>query len=471
MTLVPSLPPAGAASDWPEQEAALLPAARGDLALLDDPTHYRLELALDMDGPRLRGHAAILYTNNEGVPLHELYVRLFPNMDAVQGGGTEVERVAVAGQPVAPQFELERTAMRLPLEPPLAPDESLELSVDFTVSVPPGAGGNYGAFAAWQGVIALAHFYPFIPVYDEEGWNVEMAPRFGDIIYADISLYDVTFTAPTEMIVVATGASLPLVVHADGTATWHFVSGPARDFNIVLSQQYGVARQEVGGVTVNSYYLSGDGQGGRAVLDVAAEALRIFSRRFGLYPYGELDVVATYTSAAGIEYPGLIVIAEPLYGGSERMEWVVVHEVAHQWWYNLVGNDQVDEPWLDEALTQYSASLYYEERYGPEVARQVRQVNFWDRWEQARQEGRDRPVAGPVASFAPEDYGAIVYGKGPLFFHHLRELVGDALFDEILRAYFQEHYYRIATAESFLAVAEKLSGQNLNALYQRWILE
>ena len=467
----PSPRSASSKSGWPAQETALLPAARADLALLDDPTHYRLDLTLDVDGPRLWGHADVLYTNNEDVPLHELYFRLFPNMDERQGGGTEVERITVAGQPVTPQFELERTAIRLPLDPPLAPDEALEVTMDFAVAVPLGAGGNYGAFASQQGVIALAHVYPFVPVYDDEGWNVELAPTIGDIIYGDMALYDVTLTVPEEMIVVATGAALPLVAHADGTATWHFVSGPARDFNIVLSHQYAVARREVGGVTVNSYYLSGDADGGEAVLDVAVEALRIFSRRFGSYPYSELDVVATYTSAAGIEYPGLIVIAQGLYEGSDRMEWVVAHEVAHQWWYNLVGNDQVDEPWLDEALTQYTTSLYYEDRYGAEVAERACQVNFWDRWEQARSEGRDRPVVGPVASFAPEDYGPIVYGKGPLFFLHLRELLGDVLFDDILRAYFQEHRYGIATAESFLAVAERVSGRNLDALYQQWILE
>jgi len=392
-------------------------------------------------------------------------------MDERQGGGTDIERFTVAGQPVAPQFELERTALRVLLDPPLAPDETVEVSMDFAVTVPLGAGGNYGAFAAQQGVIALAHFYPFVPVYDDEGWNVELAPAFGDVIYGDMALYDVTLTAPEEMIVVATGMSLPLAAHDDGTATWHFVSGPARDFNLVLSPHYQVTRREVGGVTVNSYTLPGDGAGGQAVLDVAVEALRLFSRRFGPYPYSELDVVATYTSAAGIEYPGLIVIAQALYAGSERMEWVVAHEVAHQWWYNLVGNDQVDEPWLDEALTQYTTALYYEERYGREVAEQVRQANFWDRWEQARKEGRDRPVTGPVASFAPEDYGPIVYGKGPLFFHYLRELVSEVVFDDILRTYFQEHRYGIATAESFLAVAEGVSGRNLDALYQRWIME
>jgi len=456
--------------DWSPQEAALLPAARGDLALLDHPTHYRLDLTLDMTGPRLRGHADVLYTNNEDVPLSALYFRLFPNMDEEQGGGTEIEQITLEGEQAQPQFELGRTALQLPLEPPLAPGAAVEVGLDFQVTVPRGAGGNYGAFAYQQGILSLAHFYPFVPVYDDEGWNVELAPTFGDIIYADVSLYDVTLTAPAEMVVAATGATLSVEAHDDGTATWRFASGPARDVNIVLSAEYEVARREVDGIMVNSYYLPEDAEGGQAVLDFAAEALRIFGQRFGPYPYTELDVVATPTSAAGIEYPGLVVIAERLYDDGNHLEWVVAHEVAHQWWYNVVGNDQVDEPWLDEALVQYVTSLYWEDRYGKAVADHARQNLFWDRYEQVRKEGRDRAVAGPVASFEVEDYGPIVYAKGPLFFHHLRELVGDLVFDDILRAYFQQHRYKIATPESFLAVAEKVSGRDLGALYQQWIL-
>jgi len=239
----------------------------------------------------------------------------------------------------------------------------------------------------------------------------------------------------------------------------------------VLSPDYELTRRQVDDVMVNSYYLPDDVDGGEAVLDVAAEALRLFGLRFGRYPYAELDLVPTFTSAAGIEYPGLIVIAQRLYGGSDRSEWVVAHEVAHQWWYNLVGNDQVDEPWLDEALTQYSTVLYFEDRYGKAAAANALQAGIEDRWEGAREAGRDRPVVGPVAGFAPEDYGPIVYGKGPLFFHHLREEVGDVPFDHILRSYFDEYRYGIATGESFLSVAERFSSRDVDALYRQWILE
>jgi hypothetical protein len=460
-----------AAQPCPQQELALLPSARADLELLDGPTCYRMDLTIDVDMAQLRGHADVHYTNNEDVPLPEIYFRLFPNMDSANGGGTDIEQFTVSGKTAPYTLENERTALRVVLAEPLSPEESLDVSLDFRVSVPLGAGGNYGAFSAQQGILALAHFYPFVPVYDDEGWNVEMAPTFGDIIYADMSLYDVSVTVPEEMVVVATGAPLPIVAQGNGLATWRFVSGPVRDVNIVIGHRYQVMQREVEGATINVYHLPEDLVGARDVLDVAAEALRVFSRRFGAYPYTELDVVPTFTSAAGIEYPGLIVIAQSLYEGGQRAEWVVAHEVAHQWWYNLVGNDQVDEPWLDEALTQYSTVLYFEDRYGKLAGEQARQSGLQERWDRVLEEGSDRPVAGSVSSFAASEYSPIVYGKGALFFHALRELLGDSVFDSFLRTYFQEHRYRIATAESLLSVAEGVSGRDLAELYRHWILE
>jgi len=466
-----TLTPAAPAEACLLHELAMLPSFRGDLSLLSGPTCYQLDLSMDTDEDLFWGHAEIHYTNNEDVPLPEIYLRLFPNGYSYSGGATHIDRLAVSGISVQPSFELERTAMRVPLPAPLMPDEAVDLSVDFRVAVPVGDARNFGGFSAQQGVVALAHGYPFIPVYDDEGWNVEIAPAYGDVIYADISLYDVSVTVPEQMIVVATGVELPAVVHDYGRVTRRFVSGPARDFNIILSRRYEVMQSEVEGISVNAYYLPEDREGARDVLDFASEALRIFNSRFGPYPYTELDVVPTFTSAGGIEYPGLIVIAKSLYQPGKSAEWVVVHEVAHQWWYNLVGNDQVDEPWLDEALTQYSTALYYEDRYSTLAGEQARQTGLQDRWDRVLKEGRDRPVVGSVASFAADVYSPIVYGKGALFFHALREQLGDATFDDFLRTYFQEHRYGIATAESLMAVAEAVSGRELDDLYRQWILE
>jgi aminopeptidase N len=154
---------------------------------------------------------------------------------------------------------------------------------------------------------------------------------------------------------------------------------------------------------------------------------------------------------------------------SEQMEWVVVHEVSHQWWYSLVGNDQVDEPWLDEALAQYSTLLYFEERYGAELAAALVEQVFQRPYAELVESDRDAPAGLPVASYSGEDYGPVVYRKGPLYFHALRQEVGEEDFWAILQAYFAHHRYGVATPEDWLATVEAVAGDAHRSLYERWI--
>ena len=469
-TTVPTSTPLANWADLTPYRTAMVPQAQGDIEQLVNPTRYFIDLTLDMEGPTLIGHQRMLYTNNEAVELDKLYFRLFPNAPSY-GGSMEIEHVVVDGKEVRPVYELSNSAMKIPLAEPLPPGERLEIAIDFRVSVPRSTEHGYGQFCYVDNVLALPNFYPLVPVYDDEGWNVELAPDYGDAVYSDVSLYLVRLTVPREMVVATSGSAVSKVENADGTVTWTYASGPMRDFCIVMSEEYEVASDTVGQTTVNSYYLPRDREGGQRVLRYARDALRVYSQRFGLYPYAELDVVETPTTAGGIEYPGLIVIAQRYYGQEGGFfEFATAHEVAHQWWYGMVGSDQVDEPWLDEALTNYSALIYFEDVYGEEVAEAILEGYFEGPYQRAIEERRDAVVAQPVAAFSPEDYGLIVYAKGALFFHALRQEVGDEVYFEIMRRYLEEHKYKIATPESFLAVAEAVAGRSLRGIYRHWIL-
>ncbi len=103
-------------------------------------------------------------------------------------------------------------------------------------------------------------------------------------------------------------------------------------------------------------------------LEYIVNAVDIFTQRYGEYPYRELECVATPTSAGGVEYPGIMAINQILFDPGETLsgmsttvmiESVIVHEVAHEWFYNIVGNDQGREPWLDEAVAQYLTYQYF----------------------------------------------------------------------------------------------------------------
>ena len=467
----PIPPPAVDMGDLSLFRSALKPDFVADVEALPGAPRYFIQATLDPDEPTtLAGVQQVRYTNQEDTPLDDLYFRLYPNLPGY-GGSMTVEKVVLNGAPVETRLEAQNSALRVPLDPPLAPGDVVDLTLWFRETLPTDTSAGYGLYAYADDVYALAGFYPTIPVYDDEGWNVEVAPPYGDATFTDVALYQVQLTVPEDLTVVTSGSTLETSDNDDGTRTWIAVGGPMRDFFVAMSPDYEVVSQEVDGTRVNSYYRSDQDEGGQLALRYAADALRVFGERFAPYPYTELDVVATPTNAGGIEYPGAIVVAQALYGDEGGFfELATAHEVAHQWWYGLVGNDQLDEPWLDEALTNYSAYLYYADTAGEEAADLVKERVFESPYRTAQKDERDRGVAGPVASFSERDYGAIVYGKGPLFFDALRAQLGDEAFFAALRAYLEEHRYGVAYPEDLIVAFEETSGQQIDDLYEFWIL-
>ncbi len=115
-----------------------------------------------------------------------MQVRLLPN---VLNGKMTVSSVLVDGVNVEPIYSLENSLLRVPLDPALPPGESVDLSFKFSVTVPTEIETNYGILAYFNGVLTLAHSYPMIAVYDDEGWNAEIPPDQGDPTYADASFF------------------------------------------------------------------------------------------------------------------------------------------------------------------------------------------------------------------------------------------------------------------------------------------
>jgi aminopeptidase N len=148
------------------------------------------------------------------------------------------------------------------------------------------------------------------------------------------------------------------------------------------------------------------------------------------------------------------------------LEGTVAHEVGHQYFYNLVGNDQLDDPWLDEAMAQFLMLQYYGDLYGAGGAAGVRDsLNArWNRVELAK-----IPIGLPVTAYQGAEYGAIVYGRGPLFIEALKDQMGDSSFDAFLRDYTETFSWGIATPEAFQQLAEKHCACDLDALFNEWV--
>ncbi len=475
--IAPSPSPIAVSEDLTPYRSAMRPEFAGDVDKLaaTGASRYDLEVRLEWPPansggePRLAGSERIHYTNTETTPLAEIYFHLYPNLPGY-GGQMQVESISVDGQAVRPEAAGKGAILRVMMPQPLDPGAAIDLALTYTVRVPSQAGHGYNIFSASDNTLALTGFYPAIAVYDEQGWNIGAPPSYGDATYLDTSLYQVKLTVPEALVVAASGTLLGSEANGDGSKTLSLASGPMRDFYLASRNDFLVAQTTVDGIVVNSYYPPQLEAGGRRALNFAAEALRVFNQRFGPYPYAEFDVVATPTTAGGVEYPGLVVIKQQLYDQENHFfEFTIAHEVAHQWWYGLVGNDQVDDPWLDEALTNYSAVFYWEAVKGPDQAQGLIQTLFFDSYEYAKQQGQDRAVIGPVADFSADEYGLIVYRKGPLFFNALRQEVGDEIYFKIMQTYFSEYKYKVVQPVDLMTVIENVSGRDVEPLVETWL--
>ncbi|HSQ39305.1 MAG TPA: M1 family metallopeptidase [Anaerolineales bacterium] len=446
----------------------LVTSAQPVLAAMDGASTYRLDFVIADDFIHVQGKENVRYTNRENVTLSAVGFRLFPN---ILGGKMTVSNLKIEGMAVTPKYSLANSLMTVPLPSPLEVGESVYIGMDFELEVPTDVELNYGVLAYYEGILTLAHSYPMIAVYDDEGWNAEIPPQAGDVTFADASFFLVTVTAPQGLTIVASGLeSAPETAGSQQVQT--VAIGPARDFFLAASRDYEVVTQKVGEVTVNSYAPKSLKEESQSALTSAARALETFSEKYAPYPYTEFDIVITPTLALGIEYPGATAIAERILRGeygdqtAVYLESTMVHEVAHQWFYNLVGSYQLDEPWLDESLAQYVTWQYYETNFGAGAADGF-EASLQSRWE--RVQNAPIPIGQPVAAYVGREYGAIVYGRGAFFFEALKNEMGAEAFDAFLKDYTTTFSWENASTEGLKSLAEEHCGCDLTPLFEEWI--
>lgn len=459
-------------AEWQSEQAlAMRPGFAGELQNLPHPTLYDLEAHILPEQRTVEARLHITFTNGGVSSLTELPLRLFANLPYRQGR-LDILGAERDGRPLAFDYAMERTAAWLKLTPALAPGQAARITLTYRLTVPESAPEGYQELVAHDGIMSLAGLVPIIPAQRDGIWDTDLPAPYGDVLFAETALFRLKLTMPNAVTAAGTGTRVEEQRNIS-TRTEIYVSGPARDVMVVLSPLYQAESQTVEDILVRSYFLPEDRTAGALAGRLAADGLRQFQQWFGPYPYRELDVMESPLLAAGMEYPGLISLGRHMYTGeqSRRLPWVVLHEVAHQWWFGLVGSDQLREPWLDEALANYSTWLYFERTATEEEASTLFREVFEEPAQRLREDGRDLPISLPVADYPRDAYGPAVYAKGTLFLHALRQEMGDEAFFAFLRDYADRFRYRAAGAEDFLALAQAYTAHPLDTLLAEWGLE
>jgi hypothetical protein len=450
--------------------AALQPWAQGDIEAPGPLPRYHITTQLNKEGTALIGVAQVIVPS----PGPELVFRLYPNLTNY-AGSMSVTTAHLNNIPVEITPLADGTAIRLSLPPSTDNTPPTSATIDLAFEVELGSQpnldtSNYTLFG-WDGsILSLPGFYPTLAVQQGGTWILDHPPQHGDVLFNEVALYQVDITLPREMVVAASGITLNVIDNSEADSrTWQITGGPLRDITIIAGPFQAIS-EEAAGAIVTSYYLPGHEAVGQAVLAHAAASLRLYSDTYGNYPYTELDVIEAPLNVRGMEYSGLILIGEDLYEGQrDSLIFLVAHEVSHQWWYAVIGNNPYQHPWLDEGLTEYSAFDYYRGVFGQAEAEELLIGRWQIPFDIAASGGVDGAIDHPANAFNPSSYELLVYAKAALFFNALREQLGEEMYRQVMQTYYAENRYRLVTPQIFLATAERVSGQNLNPLAEEWL--
>lgn len=411
-------------------------------------TNYILSATLDFDAHTLDVDETIRYYNTTGVTLSDIVLSVQPNR---YGGAFSL--LAVFQDNVAlTNYSLNDQRLTLTLPQPLQPNATTTFGIKFKINIP--AKSNEGLFGYDFNQIDLVDWYPFVVPYSG-GWVLHDPMPFGEHLVYDVSDIELNLKTGADVVVAASAPAEP-----NGEWTRYRLYG-ARTFTLSASDEFLMSESAVGSVKIRSYYFNGYQAAGEGILYAAVQAVSIYSLKFAPYPYETLAIVQTDIHD-GMETDGLVFIASDFYGqfgggAKNNLVSIGVHEIAHQWWYGLVGNDQAMEPWLDEMMATYSERIFYEFNY----------PRYGDWWWQFRVDYFDPTgyVDTPIYSGGTfRAYTNAVYLRGAHFMEDLRVRMGDDNFYAFLKDYAARYSRGRATTAGFFNIVRAHTSADLSDL-------
>ncbi len=472
---------------------------------------YQIEIELDYENRSYKGKERILFdypfSKNLGIVL-----RLFANSGTVSEKNLIIKSIRVDGAETDFVYNDNNTVT---LKGDFREKKRYRLDIEFSASLPEipdedsdifltslkqllGLSGqkvsenNYGIFGCSSTVCNIATPVPSLAKTGINGWFVTGINGLGDYQRGDFADYNVGVIADSSVVVVSNGVIKKSEKLPDGKIRYSFGAESVNDIILGASASFKYERKEIDGVLYSSYYVS-DANHKLALssIEIASQAVNFFSKYYAAYPYTELKIVSAPMTggAGGVEFPALITVGDFLYSElqmtqpdgrfvsrdliSQMFEFVVVHEVAHQWFSTLVPSDSRKEPYLDEGLASFSAYLYFQNKYGDKEAKKFLENQIRLNYVMMRLMGySDLPVSTPVAEYRNMfQYAGIIYGKAPLFFVKLRELIGDSRFGFLISGWVKERSFRDSEMRQLITVLKKNEPQKVSqieALYSRW---
>ena len=413
-------------------------------------THYKVDISID--GTSLNIAENIHFINNTGYALDRImlvsYVGAYTRSGDVANKSPataypfgvnyadfDIRKIKINGKD-AKYKAIDEMYIEVELEKPLIHSKGIDIAIDYTETLPKNRlryGYNGTSMNVGNGLIRVVpkNNKPTLYPYSLNG----------DPFHNDIADFDVSIKTDKVYKITATGgieydkSSNKFVSHAKNV----------RDYAFVLSDSLNMVTDAHNGV--NIVYLASS-RANASNIRIVKNCLDIFSRLYGDYPYDYLAVVENDFMEGGMEYPMLVYVNKDLDAAS--LEKVIIHELAHEWWYGIVGVNENKNYFIDEGMAELSTILYYMENGEENYAKALLKIMEDNYIEYRLKIGGEEKMNIELDSIRDIDYYAMAYLKAPLVLMRVYETLGRDEFIRITRKIYRDYKYKNITLNEFV---------------------
>lgn len=391
-------------------------------------------------------------------------------------------------------------SMVVPLEKPVGPGESVTVEIDFEFLIP----NKKGRWSCWEDITALAQWLPTLAVYDEQGWHAQPFIPWHQPFFNEAGLYSARITLPpnqklacptpirSETIleaenIVITG--LPPRGHIAVQKGWiQYELEPAvlRDFSLTCSSRYQVSECMAGKVKVRCFHLPEHAHYGKIFVETACQAIPIYERWFGPYPYAQFTIAEASFGWNGNECSAMVLIDDRMFNMPHMAKgyptYLLQHELCHQWFYNIIGTNGYSETFVDEGLATHfshkladltlgknNAIIDYPTGLGwmPNIHREdLRMYGMVG----SRARGELHPTVQPIDKF--DHLAALLaytYDRGGKIFGQIEARLGEEAMLDFMRGIYRKYAFQILRVADIQRELEAYTGRSWDEFFQHWV--
>lgn len=353
----------------------------------------------------------------EQVVEDDMLDKTYPN--GFSKGETKINIIKVNGE--EKKFNIDNSNQSISIEHKTKAAEKVILEVDYELTL----ANVKHRLGYCNKFYSLTGFYPYVAPVIEGKYSVRPYSKIGEAEFLNIANFSVDIVLPKGNVVVHTGV-MDECVQGEKNNTYKIKATNVRDFSVFWSTSLSMKSRKVGDTTIKYYYNNDTTP--IEELNIIENTLKTFGELFGDYGHENLSVVLAPFAFAGMEYSEIAVVSNEL-SEKSRQE-VIIHEIAHQWWYMKVATDQAFSPWLDESLAEFSTALYYLRNNDGKTFEKFRQYGL------AVLENRiisNSPYAvkGAIYDFDSTSYSECVYTIGSLMWINYYSIKGPSMIEDL----------------------------------------